>query len=133
MKDVVTKIIKDHGTQDMRHCYILYGSDAANKLSFTSDPVYPSYLVNFVKYMPLSSINYKSQTDYSHLIELMKPWVLKLSFWGFYCLLLTVAEVHKIFYHMLYIHVTNHEANFLLHPFFQLHLHLKKVSVIEFK
>ena len=58
MKDVITKIIKDHGTQDMRHCYILYGSDAANKLSFiiTSDPVYQSYLVNFVKYMPLSKL-----------------------------------------------------------------------------
>ena len=56
MKDVITKIIKDLGTQDMRHCYILYGSDAATKLSFTSDPVYPSYLVNFVKYMPLSKL-----------------------------------------------------------------------------
>ena len=56
MKDVITKIIKDHGTQDMRHCYILYGSDAANKLSFTSDPVYPSYLMNFVKYMPRSKL-----------------------------------------------------------------------------
>lgn len=56
MKDVIVKIIKDYGTQDIRHCYILYGSEAATKFSFTNAPVDLSTLQDMVKYMPLSTL-----------------------------------------------------------------------------
>ena len=55
MKDVINKIIKDYGTRDIRYCFILYGSDASTKFSFTNDPVDPDNLQNFVKFMPVSN------------------------------------------------------------------------------
>ena len=55
MKDVINNIIQDYGTRDIRYCFILYGSDASTKFSFTSDPVDPGYLQNFVKFMPVSN------------------------------------------------------------------------------
>lgn len=53
MKGVINKIIQDYGTRDIRYCFILYGSDASTKFSFTNDPVDPSWLQNFVKFMPV--------------------------------------------------------------------------------
>ena len=56
MKDVITNIIQDYGTRDIRHCFILYGSDASTKHSFTNDPVDSKELENFVKFIPLSTV-----------------------------------------------------------------------------
>lgn len=55
MKDVIKEIIEDYGTRDIHYSFILYGSEASTKYSFTTDPVDPDYLQNFVKFMPVSN------------------------------------------------------------------------------
>ena len=55
MRDVINNVIADYGTRDIRYCFILYGSDASTKYSFTSDRVDPDWLQNFVNFVPLST------------------------------------------------------------------------------
>lgn len=55
MRDVIKEIIEDYGTRDIHYSFIIYGSEASTKYSFTTDPVDPGYLQNFVKFLPVSN------------------------------------------------------------------------------
>lgn len=53
MRDVIQVIIEDYGTRDIHYSFIIYGSEASTKYSFTSEPVDPDYLKNFAEFMPV--------------------------------------------------------------------------------
>jgi len=53
MRDVIKEIIEDYDTTDIHYSFIIYGSEASTKYSFTTDPVDPDYLKNFVEFMPV--------------------------------------------------------------------------------
>lgn len=53
MRDVIKEIIEDYGTRVIHYSFIIYGSEASTKYSFTTDPVDQDYLQNFVEFMPV--------------------------------------------------------------------------------
>ena len=55
MRDVIKEIIEDYGTRDIHYSFIIYGSEASTKYSFTTDLVDPDYLQKFVRFMPVSN------------------------------------------------------------------------------
>ena len=52
MKEVINSIIQQYGTKDIHFSFIIYGSEASTKYSFTREPEDPDDLRRFVTDMP---------------------------------------------------------------------------------
>ena len=52
MKEVINSIIQQYGTKDIHFSFIIYGSEASTKFSFTKEQVDPDDLRRFVTFMP---------------------------------------------------------------------------------